>query len=165
MLQGSLPVWATLRGEQYIKLSITQITGYGRGSSPQLFRSMDGKSHPVLVAAVDDARIRGLCASSKVKAPFGTVVARFVVPPDGPVVRVRSLRMAIQDIEIADLADGALTLGRPGGGARDARPGSLPLDGRDLRLAVHAKVRWVTVEGMKASGMRLSTGTAVKECY
>ncbi|MGK5552607.1 DUF6114 domain-containing protein [Actinomadura kijaniata] len=71
VLRGALPVWAALRGEQYIKVSVQQVIGYGHGAFPQFFQTGDGETRPVLVAALDDAHIRGVCASSKVRSPLG----------------------------------------------------------------------------------------------
>ncbi|MFI6515593.1 DUF6230 family protein [Spirillospora sp. NPDC050679] len=169
VLQGKLPVWAALRGDQYIKVSIAQVTGYGHGAFPQFFQTGDGRSHPVLVAALDDVAVRGVCASSKVRVPFGSVVARLTTSPEGPAIAMRAMQMAIEQVEITDLAGTGVDLNRAAeaadGTPREARPGRLPIDGRNIRFSVHAKIRWVTVRGMKASGMRLSTGMKVKECF
>ncbi|MGW0246589.1 DUF6230 family protein [Nocardia goodfellowii] len=168
VVRGVLPVWADFRGQQQIKLSITQITGFGHGTFPEFFQTADGDSHPVLVAVLDDVEILGVCASSKVDVPFGSIVARIVSDADTP-IRAQTLEMAIEEITVNDIAIGDLGLNTgaftEGGTPREVRTGRLPIDGRNLRLTVHAKVRWITVEGLRGSGIRVSTGTTVQECF
>ncbi|GAB2662158.1 DUF6230 family protein [Nocardia goodfellowii] len=166
VLRGALPVWADFRGQQAIKISISQITGYGHGSFPEFFQTADGRSHPVLVAALDEVEIQGLCASSKVDVPFGSIVAR--VTSDTP-VHIQALEMAIEEITITDFASHTLGLNSGAftadGVPREVWQGRLPIDGRNLHLSVNAKVRWVDVKGVKGAGIHVSTGLTVQECF
>lgn len=88
----------------------------------------------------------------------------------GQQLRADDLKFAIENIDGADLAGGAITLNRhntaPDGTPVDSsHEGTLPITAHSVLLDLHADVRWVTVSGLKLSAVDLTAGTDVKECF
>lgn len=170
VLQGALPVSAAVQGEQRIKISATQVSAQGSGSFPQFFQTQDGQNHTVVVIGLDQLRVQGLCASGKVDTPLGPYVVRITTAADGPPLQVGNLQAAIEGIDGVGIGGQGVSLNRvvtaPGGVPVDSGPpGTLPINVQGLVLDVHANVRWVTVSSLKLSGVGLTAGLNVPECF
>jgi|SRR5690606_21260641 len=169
VLTGGLPVSIAAEGQRRIKIEIEDMSATGYGAFPRFFQTQDGRKHPVVVVGLSGVRASGLCGSGKVQTPLGDYVLR-VETKGGQQLRADDLKFAIENIDGADLAGGAITLNRhdtaPDGTPVDSgHEGTLPITARSVLLDLHADVRWVTVSGLKLSAVDLTGGTDVKECF
>jgi hypothetical protein len=170
VLEGVLPVSAALRGNQSIKLSIQHVSVYADGSFPRFFQTRDGHNHTVVVVGLHQVRVEGLCASGKASTPLGSYVLRITTPPGGQHLQVDDLQMALEGIDGVQITGGSVSLNRgatsaKGVPAESGLPGTLPITATDLTLRIHGSVRWLTASGLKLSGVGLTTGRDVKECF
>lgn len=170
VLHGVLPVSAAVQGQQRIKITATQASALGSGSFPQFFQTQDGQNHTVVVLGLDQLRVQGLCASGRVDTPLGAYVVRITTAPGGPPLQVGNLQAAIEGIDGLNIGGQTVSLNRvvtaPNGVPVDSgAPGTLPINVTGLVMDLHANVRWVTVSSLKLSGVGLSAGLNVPECF
>lgn len=169
VLQGTLPVSAAMQGQQRIKLAVENISANGYGTYPQLFRTRDGHTRPLVVVGLQQVRAHGVCASGKVDTPLGPYVLRVATKP-GATLRVEDLQIAIEEINGADAAGQSVSLNRgattPDGiPTESGPPGTLPINVKTLNLSVHANLRWVTASGLNLTGMDLTSALGGTECF
>ncbi|MBA0124677.1 hypothetical protein H0B56_03890 [Haloechinothrix sp. YIM 98757] len=171
VLHGVLPIAVAAEGQQRIKVEIEEMTATGYGAFPQFFESQDGQRHPVVVVGFSDMRATGMCGSGKVETPIGDYVLRAESQDeDGQPVQASDVKLAIENIDGANLGGETLSLNRhetaPDGTPVDSGPeGTLPITARSVLLDVHADVRWLTTSGLRLSGVDLTAGTNVEECF
>lgn len=170
IVEGVLPVALALDGQQRIKITAEEFGGIATGAFPQFFETEDGERHTVVVVGLDDVRLRALCASGSVPTPIGTYVLRLTTPVDGDPVQAGSIRFAVESLDGLGLAGQQLLVNRdataPDGTPRDAgSPGSLPIQTRALTLDLSATVRWATVDSLALTGLDLTLGDDVPECF
>lgn len=170
VLQGVLPIAIAAEGQQRIKIKITELSATGYGAFPQFFETQDGRKHTVVVIGLSGIRAKGLCGSGKVDTPIGDYVLRVNTKPGGQQLQAADLKMAVENVDGADFAGGALSLNRhdtapDGTPVDDGLPGTLPITLRSLLLDLHADIRWVTTSGIKLSAVDLTAGPNVQECF
>lgn len=169
VLQGTLPVSAAMQGPQRIKLALENFSADASGTYPQLFRTRDGRTRPLVVVGLQQARAQGVCASGRVDTPLGPYVLRVATKP-GATLRIEDLQMAIEEINGAAAAGQSLTLNRgptaPDGiPTESGPPGTLPITVKALHLSLHANLRWITASGLDLSDVDLTTALGGTECF
>lgn len=170
VLNGTLPIAIATEGQQRIKIKIDEMTATGYGAFPQFFETQDGEKHTVVVVGLSGVRSNGLCGSGKVDTPIGDYVLRVETKPDGQPFQADDVKLAIENIDGANLAGDTLALNRhdtntDGTPVDSGHPGTLPITVRSVLLDLHADVRWVTTSGLKLSAVDLTTGRNVRECF
>lgn len=167
VLTGSLPISVAAEGQQRIKIELKEMSATAHGAFPRSFQTQDGRRHTTVVIGLSEARATGLCASGKVETPIGDYVLRVKSTKQ---LHIDDLRLAVENVDGATLAGGAVALNRhetaPDGTPIDSgHAGTLPITVRSLLLDLHADVRWVTASGINLSGVDITVGPTVPECF
>lgn len=170
VLQGTLPISLAAEGQRRVKIEIKEMTATGYGAFPRFFEDQQGRRHPVVVLGLSGVRAAGLCGSGKVSTPLGDFVLRVETRPDGRRLEAGDLQLAIENVDGADFAGGAIALNRhdtaPDGTPVDTgHEATLPITLKSVLLDLHADVRWVTASGLKLSAVDIGGGTDVRECF
>lgn len=167
---GLVPVALATDGRQHVKVTAAEFGAVATGVFPQFVQDADGARRPVVVVGLGDVRVRGLCASGAVPTPVGTWVLRLDTPPDGEQIRAGDVQFAIDSVDGLGAAGQRLLVNRqetgPDGIPVDvAAPGELPLLAEGLQLDLSATVRWASVADLALSGLDLTIGDDVPECF
>ncbi|WP_146251324.1 DUF6230 family protein [Nocardia tenerifensis] len=169
MIYGVVPVSAQLYGEVSIKVSLQHLSTSAGGIFPQAIQSRSDGQIFALKVTLHDTVVEGLCASGRVDSLFGSQVLRISSKP-GHQVRIAETSLAMDSFENVEVIAGSLAVDgvstTPDGLVLiEGYPGRLPIDVRDLKMQLHATIRWTSIQGLSQSGTDMDMGRDVAECF
>lgn len=169
MLLGIVPVSAELVGDVTVEVSIRQLTTSAGGVFPQLTQTRAGDRQIVLAVDLHDTRAEEVCVSGAVDSVFGTQVLRITSRP-GHVLAIAEVSLAMDAFADVRMLSGSFAIDglstTPDGiVVLDQRPGRLPIEVHDLKVRIHATIRWVSLRGVDQSGVDMDMGHDVTECF